>query len=353
MKILLHGATNWGSTNFGDFLYGHQIFYYLKNNYKNLEVNFFEASDYFKKYISSTDKVNIFNANILIYIPGGYFGEKHNARLIDNIIHFIRFIPFGLLGILFHKKILVVGIGAGPIDCWFLRLAIKKICNNCKNITVRDEESLYYLKSLNIKKVQEYSDMMLAYNLSNIAESTLQTEKIEKIKKEGKKILLIHYNHSEEARDKFAEAASIFINKNPEYYVIVASDSILSYEENYYSNFLKKYGNECFHFIYDNPFEMIKLLQIVDLVLTCKLHVGVVAIMLKKSVICAAEHPEKSERFYKLINHSENYCSLYENNSMNIANLLDKYKALNLEIPDSEIKKAMYHWKNIDDILGN
>lgn len=351
MKILLHGATNWGSTNFGDFLYGYQIFKYLKGKHKNLEVNFFEPSKYFKKYIPLSDKVNIFNANYLVYIPGGYFGEGHNASLINNIIQFVRFIPFGLLGLLFHKKILVVGVGAGPLNCWFLRLAIKKICSRCKGLTVRDIESLNYLKTIGINKGQEYSDMMLAYNLSEISVSTLQTEEIEKIKKQGKKILLVHYNHSEEARDKFAEVASGFINGNSDYYVVVASDSILTYENDYYISFLKKYKNKCFHFIYDNPFEMIKLLEIVDVVLTCKLHVGVVSIMLNKPVICAAEHPEKSKRFYKLINHSENCCSLYENNSVYILNLLNKYKTLNLRIPNSEIEKAMCHWKTIDTIF--
>ena len=51
MRFLLHGATNWNATNFGDFLYAYEIFEYLKNNGDN-EVGFYDASEYFIKYIS-------------------------------------------------------------------------------------------------------------------------------------------------------------------------------------------------------------------------------------------------------------------------------------------------------------
>ena len=106
MQYLLHGATNWNSTNFGDFLYAYEIYRYLKQNEKN-KVGFYDPSDYFKKYLNegdALDNVTFSKADFMIYIPGGYFGEGHNARFRDTAIKYIRFMPFGLKAVRAKKN---------------------------------------------------------------------------------------------------------------------------------------------------------------------------------------------------------------------------------------------------------
>lgn len=352
MRFLLHGATNWNATNFGDFLYAYEIFEYLKNIGNN-EVGFYDASEYFIKYIVdkgyTVDDVSIDSADYLVYIPGGYFGEGHNSKLLDTGIQFLRFMPFGILGGLKKKKIVTVGVGAGPIEWFFMKWAIRFICKKTAAITLRDEESQKALEKLGFKNIPEYSDMMLAYDLKRLSVATPQTDAVKEYVGDNK-LLLVHYNHSVEARDKFAEAVSEFLKENNEYKIVVASDSILPYEEEYFEKFKAEFNSECFHYIYDNPYELLELLCLSDFILTCKLHVGVIGAMFSKSVICAAEHPEKSVRFYDFINRPENCVSLYEASSDDIKTCLAKNCNKPVLIPQDLTNKAKLHWSVLDNL---
>lgn len=353
MRFLLHGATNWSSTNFGDFLYAYEIYRYLKQNSDN-QVGFYQPSDYFIKYLNSNgvkpDCVSFKNADYLIYIPGGYFGEGHNARRSDTIIQFIRFMPFGLKAVIGKKKLVAIGVGAGPIDRWFMKWAVKSICKNSIAVTTRDKESQEALKSIGIDNVPEYSDMMLAYDLKNVFENTEQIRRVIKYA-DGCKILMVHYNHSREALEKFAVAVNDFVEEHEEYKVVVTADSVLPYEDEYFQIFKDLCKCEAFHFIYDNPFEMLKLIDLSGVILTCKLHVGVVGGMFNKSVICVAEHPEKTQRFYDLINNPQNCVSLYETTEEHIKILLNDLHNKSICIPNDETEKAKMHWSVIDRMI--
>lgn len=82
MKIILHGATN--GSNFGDYLFADIFWRRLKEVNSEGENIFFEflkygISDFFKKnleYKYEFKKKDIFDADLLIYFSGGYFGES-------------------------------------------------------------------------------------------------------------------------------------------------------------------------------------------------------------------------------------------------------------------------------------
>ncbi|WDU82051.1 polysaccharide pyruvyl transferase family protein [Caloramator sp. Dgby_cultured_2] len=160
---------------------------------------------------------------------------------------------------------------------------------------------------------------------------SIQIQKLLQIRN-NKKLLLVHYNHSKEALLKFAKGVKKFISRHGEYMVIVASDSILKCEEEYFNEFERESGIKCEHFLYESPSEMTALLKIIDVVITCKLHVGVVASSFEKSVVAVACHPEKTARFYSQIGESGRCVSLFDVTSEIVFELLEKFHEKKLKL---------------------
>ncbi|MDB1944458.1 polysaccharide pyruvyl transferase family protein [Clostridium tertium] len=351
-NIILHGATNCESSNYGDYIYGELVYEYIKEKVGN--VSFYQPSSFFKRNLrdySKNSSINKNDADLIIYIPGGYFGEGHRAKFKENLVQFARFMPLGIFAA--YKKIpmVVLGIGAGPNKSYLMNFGIKRICNNSKFVTVRDKESYEALKKLCPKaNIIGSGDLIITKTL-NVDSKSLQIERIQDIRN-NKKLILVHYNHSKEALLKFASSVKKFVEKHGEYRVVVSSDSILEYEAEYFKEFEVKSGIECEHFIYENPSEMTELLKTVDVVLTCKLHVGVVACTFGKSVIAVACHPEKTARFYSQIGESGRSVSLFETNETEISELLEKYHEKRIEIDEKIIKKSSHTWDLLKSILG-
>lgn len=296
-NIVLHGATNCNSSNYGDYLYGEIIYNYLKR--KNMNVVFYQPSNFFIKHLEdypSQISESWQMPDLILYIPGGYFGEGHDAHIIDNIVQFFRFMPLGIRAAANNIPLAVLGIGAGPNNSMFMNYGIKKICNHALFVTTRDNISHNALLKLSPRaNIIQSADLILTRDWRDLG-TTPQINNI--INNNDDKYMLIHYNHSREALLKFEEATKKFIKLHPEYKIIVSSDSIMPSEDDNYNAFSNLLYAPCKHFIYSNSRELTQLINKVDLVLTCKLHVGVVAATLKKSVVSVACHPEKTKRFY-------------------------------------------------------
>lgn len=348
MKVLIHGATNWGSSNFGDFIYVEAIIRHLKDSKTCESLKIAQPSEYFLKYITKRKYENFKNseADVLIYAPGGYFGEGHQYRIRDVIIHFIRFFVVGIIASLRGKKIFVLGIGAGPINNWLFKLAVKYICRNAYSISVRDKESYDALTEIGLGNITLNFDPIVSISLKDWA---IENKKV--VLKTGCKNVLIHYNHSELAMKYFAEAIKKFCSEHKNINVIVSSDQVLANEDILYRKFNEVSGIDAFKYKYDNPYEFISLIKMCDAVLTCKLHVGVVAMMFEKSVVCAAEHPEKTERFYKHIGCPERCVSLYETNSEEILHKLNIFFNEKKQFfSDEDLKKSSMVWDKLDNL---
>lgn len=351
-NVVLHGATNCESSNYGDYIYGEMIYEYLKE--KGFNVCFYQASSFFKKNLKDYLKnqfIDKRDADLIVYLPGGYFGEGHQARFRDNLVQFIRFMPLGIWASYKRIPMIVLGIGAAPNYCSFMNFGIRRICNHSQIVTVRDKESYEALKKLCPKANIIDSGDLIITNALNIANQSSQIRRIEKIK-ENRKVLLLHYNHSKEALLKFAGCVKKFTAKHQEYLVVVTSDSILEYEDEYFNEFESKSGINCEHFLYENPYELTALLKNIDVVLTCKLHVGVVASTFGKSVVAVACHPEKTARFYSQIGESGRCVSLFDVKSEEICELLEKYHERKIQIDKQIIKKASITWELLESVVG-
>lgn len=350
-NILLHGATNCNSSNYGDYIYADMIYQHFNNN--NYNVKFYQPSNFFKEHLINYDE-NSFKTSkfsTLIYIPGGYFGEGHNPTLKDNILQFLRFMPIGIYSVLFKKKIIILAIGASPLKNFFLKKSVKFICNHSLLITTRDDESYTCLSKLcESRNIYNCGDLILTYKPE---EHLLYTKQIKKIieKSKNKKIVLIHYNHEEIALNKFAESLNHFDNEygeQDEFFYVVISDSILDNSKQLFDKFHHIF-NKVNYFNYSNPYELSALINISSVVITSKLHVGVIACMLNKSVISVACHYEKTKRFYEQIKEKDRCISLYDCTSEDIYELIKKYYKKNIIIPKKVYKNSSLTWEKLEE----
>lgn len=355
VKVMLHGATDFGSSNFGDFLYAYALYKHISERMPNALIRYYDASDYIKKYIDiykSAEEFGVFDSDALVYIPGGYFGEGHNPRLRDNLFQFYRFMPAGIKAVAFDKKIAVIGIGAGPIDSFPMRWAIKKIVGNASVVTVRDEVSREALLPFEKKcPIEECGDLILTMDVASLARYGTAARRVVDESGDGP-VLLVHYNHSREALEKFAAVSRGWLESNPCGRIVVTSDQILSNEDELFQAFVATVPGAS-HYRYEDPFELIGVLNSVDAVLTCKLHVGVVAAMLEKPVICAAEHPDKTKRFYKQIGYEGNCCNLYQVTAEELAATVGRLWRQPIRIPSEAKAAAEENWTRLDCFLSN
>ena len=356
MKIILHGATDCGSSNYGDFLYGKLIYDYLQEIIPNAEIGFYNPSPFFNKYID-INKNNckftrpIREASAAIYIPGGYFGEGHNATLKETLVQFIRFIPFGIKCLLLKIPLVIIGVGVGPNKNLLFRKSISKLVRYSNLTTVRDHESFLALNKMGCTDCIELTDLILAFDIKKY--DKLEDEKLKKILSSGKKIILVHYNHSSEAADKFGKALRMFMSKNREYYPIVVSDQIISQDIDKRDIFENAYeSSNYYYYQYHDPFELGGVISAADFVITSKLHVGVTAAQKYKLVVAVAVHPEKTGRFYKEIGEYDRFMDLERVNPRAIAEKIDKYVDIPINIPVEINNKAKVHLKYLDDFLS-
>lgn len=353
-KVLIHGATNWGSSNFGDFIYAVAAMRRIHMVNSEAEMRLAEPSSYFQEYIPDYAKGDFKEkeSDLVVYIPGGYFGEGHQYRLRDEMIHFIRFLPVGIRASYRKQKICVVGVGAGPISNCMLRLGIKRICGCATSLTVRDADSLNALESIGVHSARLVFDPIICLPLREWEAFSPQLENLNL--DDSKKTLLVHYNHSKIGADLFAESVNRYVEQSSEpLNIIVSSDQVLATEDDLFNEFCTKIDFPVFKFKYDNPYEFITLLEACDYILTCKLHVGVVGMMLGSSVVCAAEHPEKTMRFYSHIGCPERCTSLYLSDPEVILGMMrDCFTKPMPSFSEEDLKLAESSWKTIDQCLG-
>lgn len=150
-KILVSGYI--GFNNFGDEAIFYALSDYLKrnnmlvsvlcNNKKEVKQKYQVKAYNYKKPLQILKA--IFNCDILI--SGG--GSLLQNKTSNLSLFYYLFIIF--LAKIFFKKVIIFAQGIEPINGFFQTQLTKFILKTCNYITVRDENSLNYLKKLNIK----------------------------------------------------------------------------------------------------------------------------------------------------------------------------------------------------------
>lgn len=341
MKIMLHGATH--SSNFGDFLFA-KIFY-DKLKKAGYDVLFYDApkigmSSFFKKYLNYDHKMtmkDIRKYDVLVYMSGGYFGERVGDAE-ENIIRFVRYIPVGLLSIKMKKKILIIGVGGAPISNKWLRGKFVKIANYANLVVFRDSTTTKYYKENGVKKnIITTTDTAMLLSREIVPDRNNVGVDLKK----NKKYVFLHLS-GDIATDKQIEgkvlpAIDSFLDDNPNWIVIVGQDNIC--KNDCTIDILKKLKtNNKVKYSYQDPMQLYNLLGSIDLILTPKLHVGIIGSSLKRSVISFPYHAKKTERFYRQIGYSERCTPIDELRTDLLLNDMKRYKNKPILVPEKMIE---------------
>lgn len=346
MKVILHGATN--LSNYGDYLFAELYYHALRQN--NVHVEFYchpkyGISDYFSRYLNYKPSRNKYMLNVkecdaFVYIPGGYFIEPKRRTLLENVKRINRYLTPGLMCIKCKKPVYVIGVGAGPFENSLFSKKAKKILNYATTVSVRNEESKIQCNNYGISRdiiVTADSVLCLPKYLNDVKKD------VPKFSIPEEKMLLLHIGTSEDVyrkiREKIAPAIKQFLKANQGYKLYLTADYVVG--KDHYEKY-EKIFEDCSPttLIYDDPWVLTRQIECADLIVTTKLHVGIVGCVLGRSVVSFANVPNKTKRFYNQIGECNRCASLDEIDSNEAYNMLEQFKDRLVCIPKELIEKA-------------
>lgn len=350
MKILLHGAINY--SNFGDFLFAKIFYEHIKSSGK--EVEFYShpkygISAFFCKYLAyqpseKNYKTQMKHCDALVFIPGGYFVECSKKDILSRLKHIKRYFLPALYFIKKGKPIYILGVGAGPFGKGLYRKLALKVLNHAEVIHVRNEESKQYCLELGVTK-----DIKVTADTALLIKDFMPAHDTAPAHPSNKKFMLhLSAGHSTAQRmmAHIVPAVKAFLTKNPEYQLCFVTDglSAKSLQEEYTAVFRE------FHPIslpYDDPMKLCSHLAAASIVVTTKLHVGIVSSVLGRSVFSFPAVPEKTLRYYRQIGEADRCIPLTQVTSEDVLALLESKQDTGICVPQALTDLAIENLKAI------
>ena len=346
MKVMLHGATN--MSNYGDYLFAELFYNALRE--RSIETEFYShpkygVSDYFCKYLGytpygKTNKKMIQECDALVYISGGYFTEPRTGGLLAELQRAKRYFEPAKYFMSAHKPIYILGVGAGPFSQKLYSRRAKEIIEYSSLVTVRDAESAEYCQEFGISK-----SIIVTSDTALVVREYLQkkTNVPQFLVENGKKMLLFHIDSNAEVKTRIDSiirpAVLQFIKNNPEYQLYLTADgkkNATLYNE--YELMFKEVNPVVL--IYDDPWVLTRQIEKADLIITTKLHMGIVGSSLGRSVVSFPFVPQKTKRFYKQIGEADRCVSLADINQDIVLQMLERYRNERIKISDELIDRA-------------
>lgn len=304
MKVLLNGATS--GTNFGDFLFakmfqetlirliGEDNVYWYKSRYA--------LSSFYAYHLNYHRNYRLADIDALIFISGGYFhGDDHCLK--DYVIRYLRYFHIGIRCLLRKIPFAIIAVEVGPTKNCMLRLIEKTILKHAKIVVVRNRESEYYASLMGAKQIICTADTVFAMERSLFANVTIPAE----IRTCEKRKLFFHINPTIKGNhdiiQKIVPIINEFCSRHPEYAIVIGADQYTNTQNDVFEFIRPQLSIPIILFNeYNNPLELCKVLEQCDLIVTHKLHVGIVGAYLNKSVVSFSGHTSKIERLYKQLN---------------------------------------------------
>lgn len=321
MRVVLHGYVY--CSNFGDMLFA-DLFY---NKCKELgfEVDFIsgkygitkEVRDEIGYYREKSIK-ELLDYDCLILYSGGFLGERDDDT---PYLRYKRYIEPIELFASHNKKVYILGAGCTKIDNEWLK---EKTINALKRVTkiiVREPESKEVLVKYGLDP----------NNIISTSDTALVIESNGYIKHNN---IFLHLPYNELTVNSYNDivipSLHEFINKHSEYKLYIGSDYLI----NGNIQVLNKIKSEGFiYHNYTNYKELISFLDTMDIIITPKLHVGIIGTVLNKSVIAISDMYIKTHRYYDQIGYSDRCTELKNLSRPKFDEMLNSFYDKNITIP--------------------
>jgi len=356
MNILLHGAIN--GSNFGDCIFADLFYTSLKKSFPNYNIWFYDKppygiSDFLRNQINYhyiMREQDYKDVDLFVFISGGYFGEDDRS-LRDSVVRYLRYIKIGKKYAKCGTPIVGIGLEVGPIHYRFLRRDIRFILNHCSLLTVRNSESYDYCKNnLRISDLKLTADTAIQIGKKDLSDFNCLNELVDG----NKKNIFLHIPTSGLNDMNFTKNVLMpvirFCKNNPNYSLIYGLDNLEFHDiSSDIENLFKQEQIYAHHYIYTSYWEMCSLLSKVDIIITTKLHVGIIGASYGKSVISIPKHKYKTERFYKSIDEKCRCVSYYKLTPEVMSGLLNKYYDKKIELPEDKYLQSKSNIENLVD----
>ncbi len=342
MNILIHGAVN--GSNFGDCLYAQIYNDIIKGIDGRIKTFFwqnrlFGASNHLKSISNFQTSKEIKSLETLIFMPGGYFGD--GPTIYRRIKQYFRFFRLGEKFARDNKNIIVSGVGGERSDSTFLLNKILNIFNNSTLITVRNKKTAdFYQKYVNNEIINLFDPILHVRNMELPELNSDLKELLEKCRDKKKIFLHVHSRnfHNENFVKNVIPALNKYVSKNNSH-VFVGTDYI-SRRPIKDLDIYNSVKSEKSTYEYSTPLNLCAMLKECDIVITPKLHVGVVSSVFNKSVISFAVTPLKTKTFYEEIGYPERSIALYETTPEKAYNKIIEFADAPIQIPTELLKKS-------------
>lgn len=359
MKILLSGAT--AGTNFGDFLFAKMFQEYVgsiigdENVYWNT-VGYHCFSEFFRKNLNYKNKFKLNDLkyiNALIYISGGYFcGNDKNIK--DYFIRFLNYFLIGLICICKGIPIAIIGVEAAKSKNHILDLIQRIILKKAQIVVVRNMESMDYVSKIRSSKAK--LTVCTVDSVFAIEKDFFENCKIPDIFMKNNPKLFLHicptFSQSDNHLKIIVPIVKNFLLSHPEYVVVLSADQYND-EQIYVANQIKAelLPNTVLFYKYDYPIALCSVLNHCDVIVTDKLHVGIMGIQLRKSVISFSNHTQKIQRLYKQLAISDRSRSLKTLSVEEGIRILNQFYNKPVEISDDIHKLAKRNFIYLKDFI--
>ncbi len=334
-KVMLHGAYN--GSNFGDFILAWVIQKKIYEAGADSVLN--NASPYFLNIMGKDKtlplKAEYASVDAAIFGGGGYLATRRIGLRGIRLLLLTHLKP--MIKMIKRKKpFIICGTGVGPIHDPILQRITVKTLENATSIYVRNQESKDYLVKYGLKKnIEVTSDLALSFKVDDIPKKYIDIAKKSLNRFKNKRIVFIHINllnlHSNK-KSAIENGCSILVKdimkfaKKHEDIAFVIGTDYESEKVNEMNRYIyNKLGKEkCFLISEYNVWSLAGYLAAVDVIITTKLHVGIVGTSFGKTVI-SFSGDQKIHRFYSQIGASGRSVELKDIKEGDCLRQLEKY----------------------------